>query len=85
MKAAVFDTYVTKKNGRLMHFDIITKEGLALENVLKYGREYLNLKGEEGQVLSSKECSFCHIERALPEVESSILNKGYYILEMEGC
>jgi len=29
MKVAVYDTYVPKKSGGIMHFDIIVPEGLA--------------------------------------------------------
>jgi len=85
MKAAVFDTYVTRKNGSVMHFDIITQEGESIEHVIQYGKEYLETKNEGDQVLSPKECRFCHIEMATNEMEISILSKGYFILEMEGC
>ena len=85
MKAAVFDTYVTRKDGGIMHFDIITTEGEDLERVIAFGKAYLKSKNQEGQTLSARECRFCHIENATPEVEEAILNKGYFILEMQGC
>lgn len=85
MKAAVFDTYVTKKDESVMHFDIITKEGEDFGRVIEYGKEYLKSKDQEGQELSARECEFCHIEEAKSDIELSITNKGYFILEMQGC
>lgn len=85
MKAAVFDTYVTKKDGSVMHFDIITKEGESFDKVVEYGQEYLKSKDQEGQELGTEECTFCHIEEATAEMELSIVNTGYFILEMQGC
>jgi len=85
MKVAVWDTYVTRKDGRIMHFDIIVEDGTSQKKVFEYGREYLKTKKEKGQKLTSKECNFCHTEEAKQEVESSIKEKGYYIYEMENC
>ncbi len=86
MKVAVWDTYVTKKNGSVMHFDIIAPETIKdEETIFKYGKDYLKLKGEEGQPLTSKECSFCHLEVLKPQWEDAIDQNGYYIYEMENC
>ena len=86
MKAAVWDTYVTKKEGSVMHFDIIVPvETNDEEQIYKYGLEYLTTKGQTGQPLTSKECQFCHIEALKPEWEESIRQKGYFIVEMENC
>ena len=64
MKVAVWDTYVTKKDGSIMHFDIIAPEEIKDTTVIYgYGREYLKTKGQEGQPLTSKECRFCHIRQ----------------------
>ncbi len=68
MKVAVWDTYVTRKDGRIMYFDIIVPEDLKdVDKILEYGREYLQSKGEEGQPLTTNECRFCHVEEAKPE------------------
>jgi len=86
MKIAVWDTYVTKKNGNTMHFDIlVNEEETDLEKIFSYGKKYLKMKGQEDSHLTSKECNFCHIDKASEEVESSISNDGFYIIEMEGC
>ncbi len=86
MQVAVWDTYVTKKDGTIMHFDIIAPEGIKdAEKIYAFGRSYLKTKGEEGQPLSSEECTFCHIESLQPENEEEIRQNGYYIVEMENC
>ncbi len=86
MKVAVWDTYVTKKDGKVMHFDIIVPETLKDTTVIyTYGKEYLKSKGQEGQMLSAKQCRFCHVRTVYPEWQADITQKGYYILEMENC
>lgn len=85
-KVSVYDTYVPKKQGGVMHFDILVDSNEKdLEKIYGYGREYLLSKGQEGQPLTAKECRFCHVENAKGAVEDSIQAKGYYIIEMEGC
>lgn len=85
MKVAVYDTYVMEKEGGTMHFDIVVSQEVPHEKVLEFGKEYLKTVGQEGQPLSAKECEFCHIEQASPEVEKSIITQGFHIIEMEGC
>ncbi len=86
MKVAVWDTYVPRKDGTVMHFDIIVPEELKNEDTIyNFGKEYLKSKNEEGQPLTSKECSFCHIETVKPHQEESIKQKGYFIFEMQNC
>ena len=85
-KVSVWDTYVTKKDGAIMHFDIIAPVEIKDSEVIhQYGRAYLAQKGQAGQPLTAKECQFCHIESLRVEWEVSIDQKGYAILEMEGC
>jgi hypothetical protein len=86
MQAAVWDTYVTKDNGTVMHFDIIVPSEIKDSTIIyRYGKEYLKGKNQEKQDLTSNECSFCHIETVLPEWEAEINKKGYFIIEMENC
>ncbi|MHA3789085.1 DUF2024 family protein [Flavobacterium hauense] len=86
MKVAVWDTYVTKKDGQEMHFDILAPDHINdLETIYGFGKDYLATKQEENSPLSAKECNFCHIEKATPAMEEAIKAKGYYIIEMEGC
>ncbi len=86
MKVAVWDTYVTKKDGSTMHFDIIAPEEIRNTALIYgYGKEYLKTKDQEGQALTSKECRFCHMETVRPAWEAEIRQKGYVIIEMENC
>ncbi len=86
MKVAVWDTYVTKKDGTVMHFDIIVQAEIKDADVIyKYGRAYLKIKKQEEQPLTSNECRFCHIESVKPAWENEIEQKGYFIYEMENC
>jgi hypothetical protein len=86
MQVAVLDTYVTKKNGTVMHFDIIAPDHVKDENVIHtFGKDYLLSVNQQDQPLTSKECSFCHIEKATTEMELSIRQKGYHIIEMQNC
>jgi hypothetical protein len=86
MKVAIWDTYVRKKNGETMHFDIVVPDHLTDELAVQaMGRKYLSSKNQQDQPLTAKECRFCHQEAASPEMEAAISEKGYYIIEMEGC
>lgn len=86
MKVSVWDTYVTKKDGSIMHFDIIAPDTLTNETIIHtFGKDYLQSKKQHGQPLTAKECRFCHIESATAEIETAITEKGYFILEMENC
>ncbi len=85
-KVNVWDTYVTKKDGNIMHFDILAPVDVVDTTIIyQYGKEYLKLKGQEGQPLTSKQCRLCHVERLRPAWKDDIAKKGYFIIEMEGC
>ena len=85
MKVAVWDTYVTRKDGKIMHFDILVNESDKADQVFEYGKNYLKTVSQEGQVLTSKECKFCHIDKAPEAIENQILKNGFSIIEMENC
>ncbi|NMM48898.1 DUF2024 family protein [Marinigracilibium pacificum] len=86
MKVAVWDTYVTRKDGTIMHFDIIVPAEMKnKETVYDYGKTYLDTKGQSGQSLSTKECTFCHVETIKPDWELSIVKNGYHIFEINNC
>jgi len=86
MKVAVWDTYVTKKDGSIMHFDILAPEEIKDTTIIyNYGKDYLKTKGQDGQPLSSKECRFCHVETLRQQWEADIKKQGYFIIEMENC
>ncbi|APQ16917.1 DUF2024 family protein [Maribacter hydrothermalis] len=86
MKVAVWDTYVKREDGNIMHFDILVPDNVTNEQtIFNFGRDYLNTKTFKTNQLSANECRLCHIEQATEEIVLSIENKGYYIIEMENC
>jgi Domain of unknown function (DUF2024) len=85
MECAVYDTYVSKKDGKIMHFDVVVEANTPHEKAIEYGKEYLASVGQEGQKMTQEECQFCHVQEAPPMVENDIKGKGYYIQKMEGC
>lgn len=86
MKVAVWDTYVTKPDGVTMNFDIIVPESETdAEVIYRYGSEYLKSKALPDHPLTSSHCAFCHIETATDIMLESIMQKGYYILEIKNC
>lgn len=85
MKIAVWDTYVTRKDGKIMHFDILVNENNDADQVFEYGKNYLKTVSQDGQSLTSKECKFCHIDKAPEAIENQILKNGFSIIEMENC
>lgn len=85
MECAVYDTYVTKKDGRIMHFDVIVEANTPHDKAIEYGKEYLDSVEQGGQKMTQEECQFCHIQEAPPVVAKDIQQTGYYIQKMEGC
>jgi hypothetical protein len=85
MECAVYDTYIRKKDGKTMHFDVIVEASTPHERAVEYGRQYLSIAGQTGQQMTQEECQFCHIQEAPPFVEKAIEQNGYWIQKMEGC
>ncbi len=86
MQVSVWDTYVPREDGKLMHFDILVPSTLTDTSVIfGFGKTYLQSKSFKTGELSSKECRFCHMEHAPTQVEEQIQSDGYYIIEMENC
>jgi hypothetical protein len=86
MKVSVWDTYVQRNDNRVMHFDILVpSEVTAEDTIFSYGNEYLQSKAIQGKQVTTKECTFCHMEHASEEVIAGITEKGYFIIEMENC
>jgi len=86
MNISVWDTYVKRKDGKIMHFDILVSNDLKdAQTIFNYGKEFLKGKSFQTGGLSSKECKFCHIERASNNVITDIEKNGFHIIEMENC
>lgn len=86
MNVSVWDTYVQKEDGSVMHFDILVPASVTDETVVfGYGNAYLHEKPFKSEILSAKACQFCHVEKATQDIEESINQKGFYIIEMQNC
>ena len=87
MKIAVFDTYATRPDGRVMHFDVLVREAdTQIEKVLQFGRRYLSAKGVPSTTLSAQVCRFCHVEESVTEpVLQAVEQDGFAIIEMGNC
>jgi hypothetical protein len=86
MKVAVWDTYVKRKDGKTMHFDILVPQELKNEQkIYEYGRLYLAGKDVLSEELSTKECNYCHIEEASEIIVKDIKEKGFHIVELKNC
>lgn len=84
LKVAVWDTYVMKSNGHIMHFDIIVPENFRDQNeIYKYGEDFVKAKGQEQAAIDATRCQFCHIEEVSADISEAIANNGFYIQEME--
>lgn len=86
MKIAVWDTYVQRNDGIVMHFDILVPGFIKDPNIIfKFGEDYLSTKPFKAENITSDECKLCHIEQGTPEIINTIKIKGYAIIEMENC
>lgn len=86
MQVSIYDTYVRRKDGRVMHFDILVDHKVHdYDKILSYGQDYLMNKPFDTEQIQTQICHFCHIEEASPEIEKAILDQGYSIIEMANC
>ncbi len=86
MKVVVWDTYVKREDGNIMHFDILVPDNVtAKQTIFDFGKDYLKTKAFKTGQLTSKECRLCHVEQATEEIASIIKKQGYFIIEMENC
>ncbi|TYA56328.1 DUF2024 family protein [Formosa maritima] len=86
MKVSVWDTYVQRKDGNIMHFDILVPNNITDEEIIiNFGKLYLKSKPFETGKLTSSECNFCHVEQATDDIVKNIEKLGFHIIEMEHC
>lgn len=84
MEIHVYDTYVTASDGHVIHFDVFTADK-DIQKAIDYAKLWLVSIGESEALVSSKECRFCHSQKAPADVIESIRQHGFYIYKMEGC
>jgi hypothetical protein len=85
MQINVFDTLVTHKDGRKMHFDVLLPKGSSQEKAKACVAHWLDEINIQTDSIKLDKCTFCHYELATPEIDESIHSHGYAILQMEGC
>lgn len=86
MKVAVWDTYVGREDGLLMHFDILVPDDLQNTNqIFEFADQYLSQKDFEVENVRTSKCQFCHIEQATEETIATVADKGFDIIELENC
>ncbi len=86
MEVSVWDTYVPRQDGKVMHFDILVPSTLTdTDMIFGFGKQYLASKSFATGELSINECKFCHMQQAPVQVTEDIEVDGYYIIEMENC
>ena len=78
---AIWDTYVTKPDGSIVHFDIVVPKTTDEKQVQKYCAEAMAVKKI---TMKAKQCSFCHIDNNTEEWADSITKKGYHIILLSG-
>jgi len=84
MKIAVFDTYVKTREGARLHFDVLVPENKA-QHAKAYAKQWLSEIGLPDNAIELESCRFCHNDMPVPEIAQQIHDKGYFILQMEGC
>lgn len=86
MEVAVWDTYVKRSDGKMMHFDIFVPSEISDKSKIQaFGNIYLSSKGFETESLMTSKCNFCHIEEASQDIVNIIAEQGFAIFEMENC
>ncbi len=86
MKVSVWDTYVRREDGKVMHFDIVVPDTMIDPAIVyEYGRIYLASRPYGTGNLTSEECRFCHLEQASETMIQNIQKQGYHIIEMQNC
>jgi len=82
MFVKVFDTDVRTKDGRYLHFDVLTDR--EAEAAKAYARQFLMDNGLQDEDISQSQCLFCHSEPANPQVAKAIAEDGYFIITLQG-
>ncbi|MDH4566956.1 DUF2024 family protein [Pseudomonas sp. BN414] len=84
MQVKVFDTHVRTRDGRYLHFDVLTDGGDKLQ-AGRFAAEWLASRGVQDADIAASECLFCHSEIANPQVAEAIGRHGYSIIPLQGC
>ncbi|NQZ82391.1 MAG: DUF2024 family protein [Colwellia sp.] len=81
MKIHVYDTHVKTKTGGYVHFDVFVDDA-HVNKAKQYAQQYISALGIEPEQIELNSCQFCHSEIANPEVQTTIIRQGHYILPL---
>lgn len=83
-KVGVWEAYAHKKDGSVIHFDIVVPADFNDEDkIFEFGQHYLKTVDQPDASLNATRCQFCHIEETSTEISEAIERRGFYILEMD--
>lgn len=85
MKIDVYNTYASHPEHGLLHFDVLLPEGGTQQEAESSALLWLNEIGIRPNCIRLDQCSYCHSEISIPEMENALNQKGYAILQLEGC
>ena len=85
MDCAVYDTYVEKKDGKVMHFDVIVEKSTPHDRAIEYGKSYLEKCRPRRPKHDPGRMPILSYSKAPDAVEKEISSNGFYIQKMEGC
>ncbi len=85
MKIDVYDTYAQDTEGKKIHFDVLVESKTSKEQAYQYALEFIKSIGSNNISLQQNMCNFCHSALSDNSTEAEIKQKGYSIIQMEGC
>lgn len=85
MKIDVYDTYARDNEGKKIHFDVLVESKTTKDQAYQYALEFIKSIGSNNISLEQNMCNFCHSELSDDHTTEEIKQKGYSILQMEGC
>ncbi|MET1080710.1 MAG: DUF2024 family protein [Pseudomonas sp.] len=84
MKVQVFDTHVHTRDGRYLHFDVLT-EADDSNQAGQLAHVWLAEQGLLDADIVQSQCQFCHGTPATPAIANAIAAQGYCIIPLQGC
>ncbi len=84
MRLAIWDTYVSRDDGSVLHFDVVVPESHSnWAEVLKAACGYAAGRGIPDVRVTAEECRFCHWEDPDPVHLDAINEHGFAIIPLE--
>jgi hypothetical protein len=83
MKVKIFDTHVRTRDGRYLHFDVVTAGGDDAQ-ASQIASDWLAAQGLAADDIQQSQCLYCHSEIAAEPVVQAIAQQGYSIITLQG-